>query len=62
MADVFISYRNSPERRALVRRLAAILRAHEVTVWWDYGLEAGESYRTQITGRVVAVEPRAGEP
>ena len=59
MADVFISYRNTPERRALVRRLAAILRAHEVTVWWDYGLEAGESYRAQITtelakARVVA--------
>jgi hypothetical protein len=49
MADVFICYRNTPERRALVRRLAAILRAHEVTVWWDYGLEAGESYRAQIT-------------
>jgi Sulfatase-modifying factor enzyme 1/TIR domain len=49
MADVFISYRNTPERRALVRRLAAILRAHEITVWWDYGLEAGESYRAQIT-------------
>jgi formylglycine-generating enzyme required for sulfatase activity len=48
MADVFISYRNTPERRAIVRRLATILRAYEVTVWWDYGLEAGESYRAQI--------------
>jgi hypothetical protein len=45
MADVFLSYRNTPERRAIVRRLATILR---VTVWWDYGLEAGERYRTQI--------------
>jgi hypothetical protein len=52
MADVFISYRNTPERRAVVRRLAAILRAHEVTVWWDYGLEAGESFRIQITGEL----------
>jgi formylglycine-generating enzyme required for sulfatase activity len=48
MADVFISYRNMPDRRAIVRRLATILRAYEVTVWWDYGLEAGESYRAQI--------------
>jgi tetratricopeptide (TPR) repeat protein len=48
MADVFISYRNTPDRRAIVRRLATILRAYEVTVWWDYGLEAGESYRSQI--------------
>jgi formylglycine-generating enzyme required for sulfatase activity len=48
MADVFISYRNTPDRRAIVRRLATILRAYEVTVWWDYGLEAGESYRAQI--------------
>jgi formylglycine-generating enzyme required for sulfatase activity len=49
MADVFLSYRNTPERRAFVKRLALLLRAHEVTVWWDYGLEAGESYRAQIT-------------
>jgi TIR domain-containing protein len=48
MADVFISYRNTPDRRTIVRRLATILRAHEVSVWWDYGLEAGESYRAQI--------------
>jgi formylglycine-generating enzyme required for sulfatase activity len=59
MADVFISYRNTPDRRAIVRRLATILRAYEVTVWWDYGLEAGESYRAQImtelaNARVVA--------
>jgi len=49
MADVFLSYRNTPERRAFVKRLALLLRAHEVSVWWDYGLEAGESYRAQIT-------------
>jgi len=49
MADVFISYRNTPDRRVIVRRLSTILRAHEITVWWDYGLEAGESYRAQIT-------------
>ncbi len=49
VADVFLSYRNTPERRAFVKRLALLLRAHEITVWWDYGLEAGESYRAQIT-------------
>ncbi len=48
MADVFLSYRNTPDRRAIVRRLATILRAYGVTVWWDYGLEAGEGYRSQI--------------
>jgi len=52
MADVFISYRNTPERRFFVRRLAAILRAYNVSVWWDYGLEAGESFRAQITGEL----------
>ncbi len=49
MAEVFLSYRNTPERRVFVQRLATIFRVHEVTVWWDYGLEAGESYRAQIT-------------
>jgi formylglycine-generating enzyme required for sulfatase activity len=59
MADVFLSYRNIPDRRALVRRLAFILRAYGIEVWWDYGLEAGESWRNQImtelaNARVVA--------
>jgi hypothetical protein len=48
MADVFLSYRNTDERRKIVSRVATILRAHGVSVWWDYGLEAGESYRDQI--------------
>jgi subtilisin family serine protease len=48
MADVFLSYRNLEDRRKLVGRLATILRAHGISVWWDYGLEAGESYREQI--------------
>lgn len=48
MADVFLSYRNTEDRRRLVGRLATILRAHGISVWWDYGLEAGESYRDQI--------------
>jgi formylglycine-generating enzyme required for sulfatase activity len=54
MADVFISYRNTPDRRIIVRRLATILRAHEISVWWDYGLEAGESYRAQITAELAS--------
>ncbi len=48
MADVFLSYRNTEERRRLVTRFATILRAHDISVWWDHGLEAGESYRDQI--------------
>ncbi|MEL6569003.1 MAG: S8 family serine peptidase [Pseudomonadota bacterium] len=48
MADVFLSYKNTEERRRIVTRFATILRAHGITVWWDYGLEAGESYAEQI--------------
>jgi hypothetical protein len=49
VADVFLSYRNTADRLALVKRLAFILRAYKVEVWWDYALVAGESYRTNIT-------------
>lgn len=56
MADVFLSYRNTPERRAYVRRLARILRAHEITVWWDHGLEAGDSYKSQILAEIANAE------
>lgn len=48
MADVFLSYRNLPDRRALVQRIATILRAYEISVWWDYGLDAGSNYHDQI--------------
>lgn len=48
MADVFISYRNTPARRALVRRLATALRAHDLSVWWDRGLETGQDYQQEI--------------
>jgi hypothetical protein len=48
MADVFLSYRNTDDRRKLVGRLATILRAYRIDVWWDYGLDAGENYRDQI--------------
>lgn len=49
MTDVFLSYRNTPERRRIITRLATILRAYGISVWWDYGLDAGESYNDQIT-------------
>lgn len=32
-----------------MKRLAFILRGHGLSVWWDYGLEAGESFRVQIS-------------
>ncbi len=48
MADVFISYRNTPSRRAIVRRLATALRVHDLSVWWDRGLEAGQNYEAEI--------------
>jgi formylglycine-generating enzyme required for sulfatase activity len=54
MADVFLSYRNTPDRRAIVRRLATVLRTYGMTVWWDYGLEAGESYRAQIMSELAS--------
>jgi hypothetical protein len=54
LADVFLSYRNLPDRRAIVARLAYILDAHKISVWWDYGLDAGDSYREQITREMAA--------
>lgn len=54
MADVFLSYRNTEERRKLVTRFATILRAHEISGWWDFGLDAGEGYREQITRELSA--------
>lgn len=48
MADVFVSYKRSPSRRLLVRRLALILRAHEISVWWDSGIETGKEFSPEI--------------
>jgi TIR domain-containing protein len=48
LADIFLSYRNLPHRRARVERLAAIFEAHGFSVWWDHGLEAGLDYKDQI--------------
>lgn len=56
LADVFLSYRNLPDRRARVERLAAILEAHGLSVWWDYGLEAGLAYRDQIFAELEAAK------
>lgn len=54
MPDVFLSYRNTPERRAYVERLQLLLDAYGLTVWWDYGLEAGKGYETQIVTELQA--------
>jgi COMPASS component SWD3 len=54
MADIFLSYRNIPTERAYVERLAAILEAHGFDVWWDFGLEAGETYRSQILSELTS--------
>ncbi|WP_291200852.1 S8 family serine peptidase [Hyphomonas sp.] len=56
MADVFLSYRNTDERRAIVARLATILRAHGLSVWWDYGLEAGTSFKQQIEVEITSAK------
>jgi len=48
LADVFLSYRNTPERLKLVSRLAHILLAYDIKVWWDYRLAIGESYSENI--------------
>ncbi|MFN7178436.1 S8 family serine peptidase [Hyphomonas sp.] len=56
MADVFISYRNTEDRRAIVSRLATILRSHGLTVWWDYGLAAGVGFKEQIERELIAAK------
>ena len=48
MADVFLSYRNTPLRRSYVERLRLVLDAYGITAWWDYGLEAGLEFEPQI--------------
>jgi hypothetical protein len=52
MADVFLSYRNTPTRRAYIERLRLCLDSFELSVWWDYGLEAGVAYEEQIIGEL----------
>src|SRR5262245_5540494 len=54
MADIFLSYRNTPDVRPIVRRLATLLQVHGFTVWWDYGLEAGKQFEQQILNEITA--------
>ncbi len=56
MADIFLSYRNTPTRRAVVERLAAILEAYGLDVWWDYGLEAGSQFYEQIFAEIASAK------
>ncbi len=46
MADVFISY--SSQDKDLAGKLANELRAKGYTVWWDYEIQSGESFRAVI--------------
>lgn len=50
--DVFLSYRNRPVRRSIVKRIATLLRNYELKVWWDYGLESGVEYEPQISEKL----------
>lgn len=52
MTDVFLSYKRNDEARAgwLVRAL----QAQGLEVWWDRGLQAGESWRAQIETELAA--------
>jgi hypothetical protein len=52
MTDIFLSYRNRPIRRQIVKRLGTLLRNYELKVWWDYGLEAGIEFEPQILQRL----------
>lgn len=52
MADLFISYRNTPERRQIVRRLALFFHIHGISTWWDYGLEAGSKFESRIQDEI----------
>src|SRR5262245_12710653 len=46
MSDIFISY--SSTDRDQVRMLAAFLESEGYTVWWDYNLVGGDSFRRRI--------------
>lgn len=52
MADVFISYKNTPERRLLVRRLALVLHVNGASVWWDNSLGAGQKFKSEIAEEI----------
>lgn len=52
MTDVFLSYKREDEARA--GRLVQALQAQGLEVWWDRGLQAGESWREQIAAALAA--------
>ena len=54
MADVFISYKS--ERRPAVRHLATILNLYGYSVWYDYELEGGVTFDTQIERELKAAK------
>lgn len=46
MADVFISYRKAD--RAKAEALAKALRVENLDIWWDAGIETGETFDEKI--------------
>lgn len=46
MADVFLSYYNKDRDR--IRRIAELLKAQGLSVWWDTRLEAGQNWDKEI--------------
>jgi TPR repeat protein len=46
MADVFISYRKAD--RAKAEKLAKAFKVENIDVWWDEGLEAGQTFDEKI--------------
>jgi hypothetical protein len=50
VVDVFISYKK--ERRAFVERLAAVLEAHGLDVFWDHELVVGPNYTFQLESKL----------
>jgi hypothetical protein len=49
-SDIFISYKS--ERRKAAERLAAVLRLHGYSVWFDYQLVKGSDFGFQIDRRI----------
>jgi hypothetical protein len=48
--DIFISYKS--ERRKAAEHLAAVLRLHGYSVWFDYQLVKGSDFGFQIDRRI----------
>jgi hypothetical protein len=54
MADVFISYKKSDADR--VRPLVENLRAADLDVWWDEGIQPSTSWRAEIATQLAAAK------